>query len=242
VIQRSINWDGTVASATDGRGNTTSYQYDGAMRPTRLTPPIGNSTTTAYEYNSSAFFTSKTQQRGSVYTRTTYDGLGRKSGTSNALGVTTGIGYYPCCLKKSTSTNIGDTTLFDHFGRPTLTTHQDATRRAFAYIDDSHLQITDEDNYVQHHYFRWFGKPDDSLLGAVVDAQGQQTNYFYNILGHLTQAQGNGRVDGTAMTPGTFSRQRPILKAAQPPTVATVWAISPPSRTVSGPGPHSTMQ
>jgi YD repeat-containing protein len=49
---------------------------------------------------------------------------------------------------------------------------------------------------VQHHYFRWFGKPDDSLLGAVVDAQGQQTNYFYNILGHLTQAQGNGRIDG----------------------------------------------
>jgi RHS repeat-associated protein len=194
-INRVINWDGTVASETNGRGYTTTYEYDKAMRPTEVTPPTGNPTVSSYEYDGSDFFTSKKEQRGLVYTRISYDGLGRQSGTSNALGVTTDIAYSPCCLKKSTSTNIGDTSLFDHFGRPTQITHKDGTKRVHAYPDDSHLQITDEENFVEHHYFKFFGKPGTGLLSQVVDANSQTTGYTYNSLGSLIQAQGVGRTD-----------------------------------------------
>jgi YD repeat-containing protein len=184
-----------VGSETHGRGFTITYLYDAAMRPTKITPPIGNPTTIIYEYDTSGYLTSKNEQRGSFSTRTSYNGLGRKTGTSNSLGITTGIAYTSCGLTQSTTSSIGDTTLFDAFGRTTQVTHKDNTRKLYNYQSDSQLQITDESNNTQTHYFQWFGNPADNTLSKVVDPLNQTMEYFYNILGSLIKAQGSGRTD-----------------------------------------------
>lgn len=194
-IQRTINWDGTVASETNGRNYTTSYKYDGAMRVTEIDPPIGNKTTKTYEYDSNGYFTSVKEQRGNFFTRTLYDGLKRKTGTTNSLNIQTSTEYSSCGVKTQTSSNIGDTTEFDNFGRPTRIVHKDNEKILFHYQDDLHLQITDEGGYVSHQYFSSFGSPESVFLTKVIDAAEQTTQYTYNILGSLTQAYGLGRVD-----------------------------------------------
>ena len=195
-IQRTINWDGTVADETNGRGYTTEYSYDDAMRLTEISPPLGNDTTRTYEYDNDGYFTSFKEQRGSFYTRTSYDGLGRKIGTINSIGVTTSIDYSSCGLKNETSSNIGDTISYDHFGRPTSITHMDGDSSiSFTYPDDLHRQITNEAGYVTHNYYSSFGSPDEVLLTEIVDEKNKSTEYSYNILGSLTGVSGLGRTD-----------------------------------------------
>ncbi len=217
VISRSLNWDGTVGSETNGRNETTSYLYDEAMRPTRITPPVGNPTITSYTY-SGGYLTSKSEQCGSFATSRNYDGLGREISTSNSLGITTGTSYHPCGIKKQTSSNISDTTLFDHFGRPTLITHLDGSTRGYKHIDDSHLQITDEEGYVTHHYYRYFGSPDERYLYRIIDADNQTTDYAYNILGSLRQASGVGRTDSYEYSTKNF-----LTSATHPESGTTIY-------------------
>jgi hypothetical protein len=66
-----------------------------------------------------------------MYNRTSHNGTGRSTGTDNALGFIPGIAYLPCGVNESTASNIGDTTLFDHLGKPTQTTHQGRKRNLF---------------------------------------------------------------------------------------------------------------
>ncbi|MCB2215199.1 MAG: hypothetical protein KQH59_03975 [Desulfobulbaceae bacterium] len=194
-IQRTINWDGTVASETNGRGQTTDYAYDAAMRLTEIDPPLGNSTTTTYEYDGNGALTSVKEQRGSFFTRTTHDGLGRETGTTNSLNIQTTTTYSACGLKTETSSNIGDTTTYDVFGRPIAVEHRDGTSIVSTYLDDLHLRSTDEGGFASHRYFSAFGPPDSVLLTKTVDAGSQHTDYSYNILGSLTRASGLGRTD-----------------------------------------------
>jgi RHS repeat-associated protein len=203
-INRSINWAGTVASETNGRGNTTSYLYDAAMRLTRTTPPAGNATVNSYEYDGSGYLVSIKEQRGSVYTRKNNDGLGRKTGSLNSLGVQTSTAYSACGLKQSVSSNIGDTTTFDNFERPTKIVHQDNQRILLQYVDDLHLKTTHEDNVVTHNYFRSFGSPDQTLTYRILDSKYQTTDYSYNILGSLRTATGLGRTDSYSYNSKNF--------------------------------------
>jgi RHS repeat-associated protein len=111
LITRVVNWDGSVASETNGRGNITQYKYDLAGRLHLVTPPAGNDQQT-YCYNlQPATGTSPAYEDSYSIRRTTYspsanpdticalnsssipywettkwDGRARVVGTENSLG------------------------------------------------------------------------------------------------------------------------------------------------------------
>jgi RHS repeat-associated protein len=110
-IARSANWDGTLASETNGRGDMTTYKYDADGRLQLVTPP-GGTDQQAYCYNlQPASGTQPAYQDSYSIRRMTYssgasgdaiclmnansvpylettrlDGLGRVIGTDNSLG------------------------------------------------------------------------------------------------------------------------------------------------------------
>lgn len=181
-ISRSINWDGTVDSETNGRGYTTSHTYTSGMRISRSTPPIGNSTNFTYSFGSNSYIQ---ETRGTFSSRIYYDGLGRGSSTWDSIGKTTSTTYKSCGVKSSTSSNIGDTVSFDNYGRITTVTHQDATQIRYTHYSDKHVEIIDEANKRSHQYYATFGSPGEKLLTSVKDANNSTATYSYNVLGNL---------------------------------------------------------
>jgi YD repeat-containing protein len=180
-INKIINWNGTVASETNGRGYLTSYLYDNNLRPTKVTPPVGNPTNISYAADNSY----KTESKGSNYITYYYDGLGREVETVDAKGVRSWSLYKPCELKDYTTSNVGDTSYFDDFGRVKSIVHKDTTSINYSY-SQSNVIITDESGTSTTQYYTAFGNPDEKLLTKVLDTAGQQTTYAYNILGSLT--------------------------------------------------------
>ena len=110
-IVRTFNWDGALASETNGRGDETSYKYDPAGRLHLITPPGGNDQQTycyhvqpatgtilAYEdsqsirrttYSSSASpdaICALNANSVPYWERTSLDGLGRVVASDNSLG------------------------------------------------------------------------------------------------------------------------------------------------------------
>src|SRR5439155_19605011 len=54
TINRSITWEGTIASETNGRGITTSFSYDALNRVTLIVPPLEASTSVTYDNGGAA--------------------------------------------------------------------------------------------------------------------------------------------------------------------------------------------
>jgi len=189
-ISRSINSIGTIASETDGRNNTTSFDYDGNLRLKSIDPPAGNTTYFTYPSDNSY----KKEARGSFYTYYYFDGLGRPSGTKDSIGVTTDIVYKSCGLKDYTDSNIGDKTSFDNFGRVTKILHKDGKYITYSYSDSTENKVTvtdeatnnNEATYKTYLYYNAFGNPDEKWLVKVTDAKSNDTTYDYNILGSTT--------------------------------------------------------
>ena len=186
TINRGININGTIASETNGRGNRTSYSYDGNLRPTKITPPMSNSTSVSYVSDNSV----RTVTRGGFWTKDIYDGFGRLIGTRDSSGVSTNIGYAAYGYKTYENSNIGDRTDYDMWGRPIKVTHLDNTYLSYSYSDSSAgLTVTQTDEMSKRTslVYAAFGDPDEKWLVKVTDALGNATSYDYNILGSLTR-------------------------------------------------------
>ncbi|MDA8078295.1 MAG: PKD domain-containing protein [Nitrospiraceae bacterium] len=181
TINRVVNSNGTIASETNGRNYTAYFAYDGILRLTSITPPAGNTTTYSYSADNST----KTQTRGSYYANYYYDGFGRPSGTSDIKGITTNIVYKSYEVKDYSTSNIGDRTNFDYFGRPTSVVHQDGASIGYSY-SGSNVTVTDEAVHYTYLYYGAFGDPDEKWLDHVYDANGTTTSYNYNMLGSVT--------------------------------------------------------
>ncbi|MFA5073121.1 MAG: PKD domain-containing protein [Nitrospirota bacterium] len=180
AITRIINSDGTIASETNGKGFQTSYTYDGNLRLTRISPPIGNYTAISYPSNHS----SKTQTRGGYSITTSYDGFGRQTGTSDSKGISTSIGYRAYGPKLSSGSNVGDTVNYDFFERIDNVVHKDNQTIDYAY-SNSNVAITDEIGKQTTLTYNAFGNPDEKFLMSVKDAINNTTSYTYNMLGSL---------------------------------------------------------
>ncbi len=214
TINKTINSNGTIASETNGRGYTTSYTYDGLLRVTSISPPAGYGNTTNYTY--AADSSTKTETRGNYYTDYYYDGFGRPSGTSDIRGVSTTITYQSYGPKDYLSSNIGDTTNYDYFGRPTSIVHQDNTSIGYAY-SGSDVTVTDEASYSTQLYYDAFGNPDEKLLGQVTDANGAITTYGYNILGSLIDS-----TQGSTSRTFSFDTTKNFLNSESSPEKGTI--------------------
>lgn len=180
-ITRIINPNGTIASETNGRGFTTSYTYDGNLRLTRITPPVGNPTIFTYPADNSY----KDETRGGFNIRHYNDGFGRPTGTVDSKGINTSIVYKACGPKSYSASNIGDTLYYDNFGRITQILHKDNTKITYAY-SQSNVSVTDEASHTTLLTYHAFGNPEEKLLVSVRDALNNTTSYNYNILGSLT--------------------------------------------------------
>jgi YD repeat-containing protein len=92
-VQRSINWSGTVASETNGRGHTTSFGYDALDRLTSINPPL--EATTSITYNNTGA-TNWRVTKGVTFTQSNVDGLGRVASTAASEGINTRRTYNAC--------------------------------------------------------------------------------------------------------------------------------------------------
>ena len=180
-ISRSINSNGTTASETNGRGYTTNYTYDGTLRLTKITPPVGNATNFTYPTDNSY----KKESRGGYYIYYYYDGFGRPSGTYDSKGVDTDVIYKSCGPKNYTASNIGDTVYYDNFGRTKESVHKDSTKITYSY-SGSNITVTDEAAKTTLLTYNAFGNPDEKFLISVKDALSNTSTYSRNILGSLT--------------------------------------------------------
>ena len=185
-ISRVINIDGTVKSETNGRFYTTNYSYDGNLRPTVITPPVGNQTTMSYSADNST----KIVTRGSYAATHTFDGFSRPAGTSDTKGVTTTSAYKAYGVKDFTDSNIGDKTTFDFFGRPTAITDKDNYSESYNYAAVNGITtttVTDKNNQKTILSYTAFGNPDEKYLMSAKDQDTNITSYPRNILGKLTK-------------------------------------------------------
>ncbi|MCL4476730.1 MAG: carboxypeptidase regulatory-like domain-containing protein [Nitrospirae bacterium] len=183
-ISRTINSNGTVASETNGRGYTTYFTYDSNLRLTDITPPTG-SNPTSFTYATDNSY--KRESRGGYYIDYYSDGFGRPSGTTDSKGVTTDIVYKNCGLKNYSTSNIGDTSYYDNFGRVNRVLHKDSTDVIYTY-SGSTATISNEARNNTTLTYNAFGNPDEKLLVTIVDALNNTTTYSYNMLGSLTAA------------------------------------------------------
>jgi YD repeat-containing protein len=187
TISRVINVNGTITSETDGKGQKTSYLYDGNLRLTKVTPPLGNPITFEYPLDSSY----RKEIRGSYYIFAYFDGFGRSSGTLNSKGVTSDTDFKAYGTKNFTDTNVGDKGVYDAFERVDLITHKDNTTIDYAY-SGSNVTVTDEATKATLLTYNAFGNPDEKLLVSVKDSLNNTATYGYNILGSLTSISFGG--------------------------------------------------
>ncbi len=201
---RSINWEGTIASHTDGKGNTTSFTYDGINRLTQITPPPSGEAVTdiVYDDTNGRF---DTVSKGNSSLHTTYDGFGRKIGTQTAAGVQTEIQYDVCGRKSyeslpydTNTPNTGNSYTYDALDRLKSITRPDSTVVSYTYSSDadgSKITVNNENNQNTTMHYKAFGDPDDKRLVKVTDALTNATGYTYDLLGNIVQV---GSPNGTS--------------------------------------------
>jgi RHS repeat-associated protein len=119
--QRAYSWDGfgRLATATDGRGNTTTYSYDDADRITLIHSSNAGTPDVSYGYDGENRLTQRVDGNGT--TTYGYDDLGRLTSTANTAGGGT-IGYtYDLAGSLATETDAHGTTSYGYDAAHLLT-------------------------------------------------------------------------------------------------------------------------
>jgi hypothetical protein len=203
TVTRGINPEGTIASETR-RGIRTDYLYDALLRPTTITPKIGNPTTFIYSDTG----TSIQKKRGNSTTTTSLDGMGRPTLVSNTVNVATRTGYDACGRAAyqgypyTGQGDIGTSFVFDGLGRVKTRTNPGGpgtpvTWATYTYTNGVDVTIRDENNRNTVQNWSAYGNPSDARLMAVTDAGSgpapgyspQTTTYTYHPLGGLKTVQ-----------------------------------------------------
>ncbi|HEX3036340.1 MAG TPA: RHS repeat-associated core domain-containing protein [Thermodesulfobacteriota bacterium] len=201
---RAINWEGTVASSTDGKGHQTLFSYDRLNRLIGMTPPPSGEAQTLITYDNTGGrgFTVK---KGILEVRYDLDGLGRPIGTFSNAGVLTETRYDQCGRKiyeslpfafDGSTPNKGENFTFDALGRVISITHPDSTSINYSYSGNT-VTIENERNLNKILNFKSFGDPDDKRLVSIRDALNNITSYEYDVFGNVARIdspQGGDRV------------------------------------------------
>ena len=119
--QRAYAWDGygRLSTATDGRGNATTYSYDNADPITLIHSSNANTADVSYGYDGENRLTQRVDGNGT--TSYGYDDLGRLTSTANTAGGGT-IGYsYDLAGSLATETDAHGTTSYGYDAAHLLT-------------------------------------------------------------------------------------------------------------------------
>lgn len=161
-ITRTVSDAGNVTAETNGEGFITRYTYDGLDRIKTITPPIGNSVSINYTYNT------KTVTRGDLVESITYNGFGNP--TRIALGgIATTYRYDPLgrrTFESNPDTTVGTSTQYDILNRPIRVTNSDSSYVSIAY-GSSTKSVTDENSKTTLYTYRAYGNPNQELLMGI---------------------------------------------------------------------------
>ncbi|MGH7909192.1 MAG: hypothetical protein ACRENW_05005, partial [Thermodesulfobacteriota bacterium] len=191
---RTINWEGTIASLTDGRGNQTLFNYDVLNRLTSVTPPPSGEAQTLITYDnvSGRDYIIK---KGVSEIRYSSDGFGKPIGAQSNVGVDTEIRYDECGRRiyeslpfafDNSTPNTGDSFTYDELVRVKRITHPDNTSINYSYSGNT-VTIDNERNLATTYNFKSFGDPEDKRLSSIKDAQNITTSYEHDLLGNITR-------------------------------------------------------
>ncbi len=196
TVTRTVTAEGWVTSQKDGRGNTTSYQYDGSGRLTGITPPRGSATTMTWSKEDNKDV--QTVTRGNYLRVLTYDGFGRvvcdKRGEVHSGTVYDGLGR----VSRQTLPNYSSCTsnqdinyTYDSLGRLLITTHVDRSYNQHTYETDNKLKLRDEAGKVFNFQYRSYGNPDLRYLMAITGPASLSVAITRNVLGQETEIKRN---------------------------------------------------
>jgi RHS repeat-associated protein len=191
----TYNWQDRVASRTDERGNTTSYQYDFLGRLTKITKPDGK--TIQESYNDLAFW-ARSADEDSNYQCSIYDKVGRLTSTIEKAS--------PDCQTGIVSNNaydqVGDLTrvtnslsqstiyVFDNLGRLTKTTYPDNTKQTYTYDNNGNMaNMTDRGGTRTMVAYDSLNRVKTKTYCGVQGTPISATSYTYDKNGNVLQIQ-----------------------------------------------------
>ncbi|MGI0002533.1 MAG: hypothetical protein ACRD42_05585, partial [Nitrososphaeraceae archaeon] len=189
---RTINWEGTIGSLTNGRGYQTSFSYDGISRLTEVTPPPSGEAGTLITYDDIGGRSYKIR-KGISEVQYNLDGLGRPIGIQSNVGVFTEKKYDQCGRRiyeslpfsfDGSTPNTGDSFTYDSLDRITKIARTDSSSINYSYSSNN-VTISDERNINTTFNFRSFGDPEDKRLIGIGDPQNNITSYAYDLLGNI---------------------------------------------------------
>src|SRR3990170_4089492 len=191
---RTINWEGTIASLTDGRGNQTLFNYDVLNRLTSVTPPPSGEAQTLIAYNNVGG-RDYIIKKGISEVKYSLDGFSKPIGTQSNVGVDTEIRYDECGRRiyeslpfafDNSTPNTGDSFTYDALLRVNRITHPDNTSINYSYSGNT-VTINNERNLATTYNFKSFGDPEDKRLSSIKDQQNNTTSYEHDLHGNITR-------------------------------------------------------
>ncbi|WP_337881022.1 RHS repeat-associated core domain-containing protein [Rheinheimera sp.] len=196
-VAMSYTPNGQVQSRTDGRGNTTSYSYDGFDRLKRTTFADGSYEENSYNANGTLY---SLRKRDGVLISHEYDGL--LNVTRTYVGGESDIVYDYDGLGRQTLVSRGSQTVataYDLAGRVAQST---TNGRSLSYqynaLTNQRTRLTFPDGiYLSYSY-----APDGAQTAIQLNGSSTLVSYGYNEFGQLSSiTRGNGRSSSLSYTP-----------------------------------------
>ena len=205
VMNRTVNQDGSIATTTDGRDNTTTYTYDGLGRVTQIQPPGEANVIVEYDGSPTAFSTKQRIVQGDFWRELRLDGLGREIRQETAAQVYMVQEYDALgqirfqSLPTATDSNqpLGHTFTYDALGRTTSITDPENKVISRAYDTATHtVTITDQAQRQTVQTLHAYGDPDEHTLTRI-QLPGEPVpatdTYSYLVGGHLQRVNYAGQ-------------------------------------------------
>ena len=195
-ISRAVNNSGTIASETDGRGNTTQYQYDNLNRLVGITPARGAPIAITWPDKK------RVLTRGDFEQSIDYDSYGRmikQTVRDLVRGETITKNYtydYSGRLFYESYPNHADFIAYYHDGlnRPTYMGFPDGGERRTSYLPGNKTVVKNERGFETTYSYRSFGNPDDRALVGVQAPEGVTTTLTRNRLNQIETIEQGGVV------------------------------------------------
>ena len=216
-ISRVVNAFGQITRENDGRGQNTSFTYDGLGRLTRINYPFGTSTSISWGTRRA------TVSRGGFRATIDYDGFDREVCTTyEGIAVSKrynsiGTHIFQSLPSSSCTTNNGQS-FSDILGRLTQIRFEDGTTKSYTYLSNNRVRVNDERGKNYTFRYRSFGNPSDTVLMGVTGPQALDWEITRNTLGQPTTIKRNSTVRTYAYNGATF-----LIRATHPETGTTTY-------------------